>query len=315
VLYRVAYLFVVTDPVSVADLGDLLRNMGGTFLLYLRVSGQFHLIVGILHLFGYRLPETHHLYYLSRSFTDLWRRINIYWKDFMLQQVFYPTYFRMKGGGARSALVWSTAMVFAVTWILHSYQWFWLRGGFPISANDILFWGILGALVVFGALREAAQPTRGRRAPGFDSRAGLEVMRTFAVFCVLWSLWSTESVGHWLWMISSGATLDVGGLVLLGSLLAALFLLGGWNWDAGLPVGARWLGGEAGNRRRRLSTLGVLVVISVPAADVAMPQSLAGSLAGLRDNRLNARDAALQHRGGTGVGWAARRGGTRLLAR
>jgi hypothetical protein len=122
-------------------------------------------------------------------------------------------------------------------------------------------------------------------------------MRTFAVFCVLWSLWSTESVGHWLWMISSGATLDVGGLVLLGSLLAALFLLGGWNWDAGLPVGARWLGGEAGNRRRRLSTLGVLFVISVPAADVTMPQSLAGSLAGLRDNRLNARDAALQHRG------------------
>ena len=30
------------------------------FLLYLRVSGQFHIIVGMLHLFGFNLAETHH---------------------------------------------------------------------------------------------------------------------------------------------------------------------------------------------------------------------------------------------------------------
>ena len=67
-----------------------------TFLLYLRVSGQFHLIVGVLHLFGFRLPETHHLYFLASSFTDFWRRINIYWKDFMMKLVYYPSFFRLQ---------------------------------------------------------------------------------------------------------------------------------------------------------------------------------------------------------------------------
>ena len=74
--------------------------MLGTFLLYLRVSGQFHLIVGLLHLFGFRLPETHKLYYLAHSFTELWRRINIYWTDFMMKPVFYPDL--LQGEAARA---------------------------------------------------------------------------------------------------------------------------------------------------------------------------------------------------------------------
>ena len=86
-------------------LGDLAQLMLATFLLYLRVSGQFHLIVGMLHLFGFRLPETHNLYYLAHSFTELWRRINIYWKDFMMQVVFYPAYFKLKRLRSR-ALPW-----------------------------------------------------------------------------------------------------------------------------------------------------------------------------------------------------------------
>ena len=44
-----------------------------------RVSGQFHVACGMLHLFGHALPETHRRYLLAESFTDYWRRINIYW--------------------------------------------------------------------------------------------------------------------------------------------------------------------------------------------------------------------------------------------
>ena len=60
------------------------------YLLYLQVSGQFHMACGMLHLFGYQLPETHHRYLLATGFTDYWRRINIYWKDFMVRVVFNP---------------------------------------------------------------------------------------------------------------------------------------------------------------------------------------------------------------------------------
>ena len=139
-------------PVDVVTLGDLVQFMLGTFLLYLRVSGQFHLIVGLLHLFGFRLPETHKLYYLAHSFTELWRRINIYWTDFMMKTVFYPTYFKVKQlGPDDGARCCPPSAVFVTTWLLHSYQWFWLRGGFPLTLQDTLFWGILGALVVVRA--------------------------------------------------------------------------------------------------------------------------------------------------------------------
>jgi len=90
VLYRFVYLHLAGDPSELHTLGDLVQFILSTFLLYLRVSGQFHPITGVLHLFGFRLPETHHLYYLASSFTEFWRRINIYWKDFMLKLVYLP---------------------------------------------------------------------------------------------------------------------------------------------------------------------------------------------------------------------------------
>jgi len=38
-------------------------------------------LIGMLHLFGFRLPETNHFWLFCQSFTDLWRRMNIYVKD------------------------------------------------------------------------------------------------------------------------------------------------------------------------------------------------------------------------------------------
>ena len=107
-----------------ALLGYLVCN----YLLYLRVSGQFHMACGMLHLFGFQLPETHHHYLLATGFTDYWRRINIYWKDFMVRVVFNPVVFRLKRRPQPVALAAATAAVFVVTWLLHAYQSFWLRG-------------------------------------------------------------------------------------------------------------------------------------------------------------------------------------------
>ena len=99
ILYRFVYLHLASDPDQLRTLGELVQFLLATYLLYLRVSGQFHLIVGVLHLFGFRLPETHHLYFLASSFTDFWRRINIYWKDFMMKLVYYPSFFRLRRWG------------------------------------------------------------------------------------------------------------------------------------------------------------------------------------------------------------------------
>jgi hypothetical protein len=297
-LYRVVYQNFLEDPVDVESLGDLAQIMLATFLLYLRVSGQFHLIVGILHLFGFRLPETHNLYYLSHNFTELWRRINIYWKDFMMQVVFYPAYFKLKKRGPEFALGWATAAVFVVTWILHSYQWFWLRGGFPITAPDTLFWGILGALVVAGAVKELKAGRKGRkRVAGWDWRLGVQSAKTFFLFCFLWSLWSTESVSQWLWMLGAATHVDAKGIVLLLVVFGILVALGGRDWEAGIGKRPAWQVALTQPAVRITLPLVLLLIVAQPPVLASLPRPVIVGVESMRATGLNERDSAAQHRG------------------
>jgi hypothetical protein len=201
-LYRLIYHLKPPFTASeITSLPGLLLGMVTVYLLYLRVSGQFHLIVGLLHLFGYDLPETHRKYLLSSSLTDFWRRINIYWKDFMVKMVYFPIFFRLRKRGETRAQVIATAGVFIATWALHSYQWFWLRGDVLFTWPDSLFWGILGALVIVNLLIEQRRP-RGKVAHVSRVTNALSVTGTFLFIVVLWSLWNTPTVGEWADMVT-----------------------------------------------------------------------------------------------------------------
>ena len=207
-LYRVIYQYGTMLPTDVATGTDLVRYMLANFGLYLRVSGQFHLIVGMLHLFGFRLPETHRFFYVASSFTEFWRRINIYWKDFMTKIFYMPVYFRLKKRGEGFALVVSTLIVFAATWFLHSYQWFWLLGTWLLSWTDTLFWGILAVLLCVNALRESNQKRkRNTKSTQWSvaerARIVLNTVVTFAVICLLWTLWTMPTLGEFSALLST----------------------------------------------------------------------------------------------------------------
>jgi D-alanyl-lipoteichoic acid acyltransferase DltB (MBOAT superfamily) len=300
VLYRIVYLTVLGDPADVQTLGDLAQYMLGTFALYLRVSGQFHLIVGLLYLFGFRLPETHKMYYLSHSFTELWRRINIFWTEFMMKAVFYPVYFKVKHLKPTTAMALSTSAVFLVTWVLHSYQWFWLRGETFLTLPDALFWTILGALVVYGGIRELKAPKKIQpRATGWSGRQAFKAVRTFVIFCTLWSLWSAESLNQWLWMLGAASEVDLKGVVLIGGMLGIIALLGGHAWNAKKPataVESKWAV-LASPRVRAIATLAVLILLAQPAISNLLPMTAAESLATVRSQQLSSKDVALKHRG------------------
>jgi hypothetical protein len=297
ILYRLVYLKLAGDPTELVTLGDLVQFLLSTFLLYLRVSGQFHLITGVLHLFGFRLPETHHLYCLAPGFTDFWRRINIYWKDFMMKLVYYPSYFWLRRWGANTALVGATIVVFLATWIFHSYQWFWLRGGFPLEPQDALFWSILGALVVFGSMREMKRPrqrTLGRR-PAWSGLLALRTVGTFTVICVLWSLWSADSVTGWLTMWATAGNVAPGDFWLLGGLMLGGLLVAGRAW----PVVETDDTTTRPSYRQPLLTALLLgmVIVGNPHVYGRMSPQLATIVASLQHSTLNARDATLQHKG------------------
>lgn len=297
-LYRLVYYNVLNDPTDIIKLSDLIQYMLGTFLLYLRVSGQFHLIVGILHLFGFRLPETNNLYYFANSFTDLWRRINIYWKDFMMNTVFYPIYFKLKNLGPKRALIVSTSSVFFVTWILHSYQWFWLRGGFPILAQDLLFWAILGFFVVRGALKELKHvKTSSHQNNIWDYKRGLKTIFTFIVFCCLWSLWSTESVIQWIWILGAAVNVDSKGIILFLVTCFTIFILGGIDWSSSQTEKLILIKYFKKPTVRIFAPLFLLILLTQVDKYVKPPESIDRLLQSLYTFRLNAKDAAMKHRG------------------
>jgi len=211
ILYRAVYYHMTLAPAEVATPELLMQYLVSNFLLYLKVSGIFHLAVGMLYLFGFRLPETHNRYFLAAGFTDFWRRINIYWKDFMQKVFYYPAVFRLKRFGANTAIVVATLWVFLLTWFLHAYQWFWIRGTSLFVLQDILFWTILGLLVVVNSLWEmkhgrARTIGKAKFSWRMVGRVTLKSYLTFWFICILWSFWTSDKLSDWtaLWQAMAG---------------------------------------------------------------------------------------------------------------
>jgi len=298
-IYRYVYYHLTGDPLDVATLSDLVRYVLATFLLYLRVSGEFHLIVGMLHLFGFRLPETHHLYFLSSSFTDFWRRINIYWKDYMMKLVYYPSFFRLRRWQGAFALIEATLIVFGATWLLHSYQWFWLLGNFPLTLQDVLFWGILGVLVVVNVLHESKRGrnrVRGKRS--WSASLAFRTVGTFVVISVLWSLWSTASLAEWMGMWPAAMHAHWRDLALVAGLLLGGLAIAGRAWGAPVLVAATrprpWYRLPA---LRTTATLLAVLGIGQLARTGRLGPRIADVSESLRRNTLNARDEERQQKG------------------
>ncbi len=213
-LWRLIYFQMYIDPARIANGTELAQFVLANIGLYLRVSGQFHFAIGILHLFGFALPETNRNYFLASDFVDYWRRANIYMKDFLMKLVYYPLVLRFKRLGPTGSVIASIAGVFGLTWFLHPYQTFWIAGSFPLGAKDAVFWGLLCLGVMASSLRELNAPRRNRTAPSWNEslmvagRAGL----TFVLISVLWSIWSADDLTQWwsIWSLADFSTLAIG---------------------------------------------------------------------------------------------------------
>ncbi len=303
-LYRIVYYYLTLAPHEVAAPAQLTQYLVSNFLLYLRVSGLFHLIIGMLCLFGFRLPETHNRFLLASSFTDFWRRINIYWKEFMQKVFYYPAVFKLRKLGTEKALVIATLYVFLMTWFLHAYQWFWLRGTMLLVVQDILFWTILGLLVVGNSLYEMKHGrTRSLGKPARTWRdTAVLVAKTYATFwfiCVLWSFWTAESLATWfaMWAALGGTyTIEV---LLFPGLILAVIIVGSIPGDSLRNVRASAQSERAWQRGRLATLVSMMVLIGVSVEGV---HSQFGRDAGtfvhsLRSGQLSRLDTAKLERG------------------
>ena len=303
-LYKVIYFMGVIEAGEVASGLDAARYMVVAYLLYLKVSGIFHLVVGILHMYGYGMAATHHLYLLSSSFTDLWRRVNIYWRDFIQKLVFNPAYFWLRKRGEMQAIGVATTIAAVVTWLFHSYQWFWIRGDFPLGQSDIIFWTALGVGLTVNVILEA----RKGRSRALEKQA--RTLRENAVLClktaamfttivILWTIWSTpklEELGLvWRALLTCGP-LDLAVIVGL-PLSLGLYRVSfgerkreGGSADTATP--AFWPEAAVVS----LVATAFIVVALRPLVLVPVWPALATLVTEVRDGRLNAADLKrLQH--------------------
>jgi hypothetical protein len=304
-LYRVVYQLAPLDVSQLSSSAHVVGFMVGTYLLYLRISGTFHLIVGLLHMFGFNLPETHHLYLLSSSFTDFWRRINIYWKDFIMKLFFYPTHFALRKMGTLWAMSVATLVTFFATWLLHSWQWYWIRGSLLLTWQDIFFWGTLALLVLINGLYEA---TWGQRRKLKLSQVtvrerltlALQAIGTFIVMCTLWTVWSCQSWDE-LRVLADAASRP--SLREIAIILAGLAIIGACSmvWGRSSRETSEGRSAEAVPFHfwRSAATVGA-GAICLMAAPKVIPRVIpdAGDMmARLSQDVLNARDMKMQRRG------------------
>ena len=303
-IYRLIYLYVVPSASEVDGIWGVAEAIVTTYSLYLRISGQFHLIIGIMCLFGFNLPESNHLYFLASSATDYWRRINIYWKDFMAKIFYTQAFVKFKKFGVLRSVVLSTAVVFFVTWALHAYQWLWLRGIYPVSLPDTLFWALFCLFAIASVVREVKKPRR-RKGADFSFKHALthsaSVLGTFVTIGLLWSLWSSASVGSFVEMLAKVGNSTLLDYLTFASAVAVLL---------GVGVGVQYF-----NHRGVFQTSGkhamshktmqwypaiaglLLLTVANPIVQSLIPQQATELIASASSDRLNRADEEVMERG------------------
>src|SRR5438477_1790586 len=306
-LYRIIYQFAPLDVYKLTSALDVAGCMLGMYLLYLRISGTFHLIVGLLHMFGFNLPETHHLYLLASSFTDFWRRINIYWKDFVMKLFFYPMHFKLRRMGTVWALSLATLGTFLATWLLHSWQWFWIRGMPLFNWKDFSFWMILAVLVLVTAIYET---TRVRKRTLTPSRVtlrqrlilGLQAAGVFSLMCILWAYWSCQTWAEFETLIDAASRPTVHEVMIVFGTLLLICICGMlWGWSSRETSEGR---STPATRRpfhfwpsAATVAIGALCLLILPSIATRVIPRLKPVIARLHVDTLNPREMAQQRRG------------------
>ncbi|MCF8238475.1 MAG: hypothetical protein K9I85_09995 [Saprospiraceae bacterium] len=226
-LYRLIYTYALPSIQDVDNIFTLLHYIILSYVLILRLSGIFHFAIGILCLFGFNLPEVFNNYFLATGFEDYWQRIHVYWKDFIQKIFYYPIYFKIKHWGVTTSVVITTLIVFAINWLLHSYQWFWVLGQFSFRSNDVAFWMIFGILVASSALIKILRKTHPSKNPWVVAFSGaLKITGTFLTIAFLWSLWVSPSLSLYFSTLGIARTASFQDIMILLGIAGAIIGLG-----------------------------------------------------------------------------------------
>ncbi len=208
ILHRISTAIFATDAVT--DLNTLIPFLIGNYLVVLKIVATLTFAVGCITLFGFQLPNPFGLFLFADSFKSYWRKVNIYWREFMMKLIYYPVYFelRKKSSYAFFIALFST---FIFSWFFHWYQKTWITGIISSTSTDFLFWLALGLLVAFTSNAQNVSVDNKGLEKTFSQNLlkGCKVLLVFTVMSVLWLLWKSESLADFFFILSKGANVKL----------------------------------------------------------------------------------------------------------
>lgn len=227
-VYRILYYYYLIPLNQTDDLFSFIIHAASNYALVIRLSGIFHMVVGMLCLFGFNLPRTFNNYFLAAGFSDLWRRLNTYFRDFMVKVFYYPLFFRLRHWGTVTGMIVTILLLYNISWLLHSLQWLWLKGDFPIKAGDALYWNIFGILVAATSVYElkVRKSYSSTMSWTLALKRASYILYTFLVMSILWSLWSAADAGEWIRYAGKALNSPVYQYMAMGATLFAIIVLG-----------------------------------------------------------------------------------------
>ncbi len=229
--YRVICYYYLSSNIDVKDLSSLLIYLLTNYLLIIRLSGIFHFIIGLLCMFGMNLPKVFDNYFIATSFVDLWRRINIYWRDFILKIFFYPIMFSYKKRIKTYLLPTTMMTVFLITCLLHTYQLFWITGSFSLKTVDLVFWITVGILITINSML-IEKGSNKEKIIESNSKFKIYLLNTLKIIgmitymSIMWALWNSKTINEWLFLMSNFNKLDENNLLTVFILLTILIAIG-----------------------------------------------------------------------------------------
>lgn len=230
--YRLICFHFLIGPVEVIDLPTLLQYMVVNYSLIIRLSGVFHFMIGLVCMFGFNLPQIFDNYFTATSFVDLWRRINIYWRNFVLKIFFYPVMFRYKKIIKKNLLAFTMMTVFFITWIMHSYQLFWITGVVSIRSIDVIFWMVIGACITVNSVlieKETLADNVNVKPQSDFKKYFIKIIKMIGMFLfmsVMWSLWNTRTLQDWLYIVSKGKNFDANAIIEICCIVVGVIVIG-----------------------------------------------------------------------------------------
>lgn len=230
-LYRILYFYFSVSPEEVINAPTFFGFIAVAYFLIIQIAGMLLISVGWITLFGYDLPALFYNFFLAHSFADLWRRINIYWRDFMKNIFYYPIYFRLRKKGEYFALATTGLLAFFISWMLHQYQLFWISGQISLRIQDGIYWMIMGTFITINVMIQYANAGKRTNETISDLRfflnSGLRTSGIFIFAAVLFSIWNADSLATWFFLASkvfSGSASDY--LLLAGGVVSLVIISG-----------------------------------------------------------------------------------------